>query len=357
MKVDIVSLFGTFNYGNRLQNYAVQKTLEGMGCEATVIYVQSPKTTFREFAKKVYFSSSVLRLLYKVPDHIVLKYKRQQNFEKFNAEYIKTKRYPSVKQIKDSDYFVLGSDQVWNPKRYDSVKKELFFLTFTKPKKKVCFSPSFGINDIPEKWRVYFSEQLKTFPELSVRERQGAKIIKDLTGRDAEVLIDPTLMLDGDEWREIAKCPKNVDTVTSYILDYFLGGVPENAVKKGDWIANRIGARRYNMFDTSTPGLYTSGPAEFLYLIDHAKLILTDSFHACIFAFLLEKPFILFAREGEDTDMLSRFETLFSTFDLIRKYDGNESENDIFECNYQEGYKILKNERKKILSFLNRNIK
>ena len=126
MKAGIVSLFGTFNYGNRLQNYAVQEILRNMGLETEVIYIQNPKTQLREVGKKIYFSFPV-RLFLKPGKSLVSKYKRQRKFEKFNSEYIKTRCYYSVNSIKEADYYVLGSDQVWNPKRYDAIKKECSF--------------------------------------------------------------------------------------------------------------------------------------------------------------------------------------------------------------------------------------
>ena len=351
MKAGIVSLYGTFNYGNRLQSYASQEILRELGFDTEVIYVQPQKEYFREFGKKVYFSKQLRRLLR--PGTIaVQKYRRQRAFEEFNSKYIITRRYSAVHQIKDADFFVLGSDQVWNPKRYNAVKKELFFLNFTESKKKVCLSPSFGLSEIPNEWKLYFAEHLLTFPRISVREESGARIVKNLTGKEAEVLVDPTLMIDPQKWRKIERHPWGVNTESDYILNYFLGAVPEKARINSTDVANKTGASIYDLMDASTGNLYTSGPSEFLYLIDHASLVQTDSFHACIFSFLFGKPFLLYAREGKDPDMLSRIETLFNTFDLARKYVGSGSENDLFECDYDTGYRRLLIEREKAIAFL-----
>lgn len=354
MKVSIVSLFGEFNYGNRLQNYAVQEVLRNMGFQTQSIYIQSLKLKVIDMLKRLCFNTP-LNYLFNNSNRL-LRFKRQQTFRKFNMKYITLKAYSSVKEIEDVDFFVVGSDQVWNLKYDTEAKKRLFFLSFTKPEKRVCFSPSIGLSEIPAQWKDFFQEKLKDFPNLSVREKRGAEIIKEITGRDAEVLIDPTLMLDKNEWLKIAKKPNNIDTDVEYVMNYFLGDMPKQAMSNGERIVNDLNGRIYNMTDLNVPELYVSGPSEFLYLIEHAAVVQTDSFHACVFSFLFGKPFLLYAREGADTDMFSRMETLFSTFGLKRKFVGSGLPNDIFECDYTYGFQKLKREREKVITFLKQSM-
>ncbi len=351
MNAGIVSLYGYINYGNRLQSYAVQHVLKQIGIDSQVIYIQNRHTDIREIAKKIYFSPPVKALI-RPNKRTVLKYKRQRSFEEFNKNFINSHKYSSIHDIRGFDYYVLGSDQVWNPKRYDNVKKELFFLRFVNPQQKVCYAPSFGVSELPNQWTEFFKENLMTFPHLSVREYAGARIIKELTGRDSEVLIDPTLMIDADDWRSIAKKPRSVNTECDYTLNYFIGETPEKAVLSAENLYRQYGFVNYDLFDIDNEGLYTADPTEFLYLLDHASIIQTDSFHACVFAFLFGKPFLLYAREGKDADMLSRIETLFEKFDLMRKLVGSDLENDLLECDYKNGYTKLAEEREKVYSFL-----
>lgn len=355
MKVGIVSLFGNFNYGNRLQSYAAQIVLRKMGFQTNVIYLESYKERIRDILKEPFLiiPAGLFSERFKMKRMFWL---RQKIFNNFNRTYIDTKRYISIKDIEDADFFVVGSDQVWNPKRYNDVKKQLFFLTFTNSSKRTCFSPSFGLSDIPPQWRDFFKEALNGFPKLSVREKRGAEIIKELTGRDATVLIDPTLMLDKEQWLKIAKKPKNVDFDTKYVFNYFLGDMPAKAKLDGEKIAEELKGRIYNIMDFDSPELYISGPSEFLYFIEHATLVQTDSFHACVFSFLFGKPFLLYAREGKDADMFSRMETLFSTFGLKRKFVDSGLKNEIYECDYAYGYEKLKVERKKVITFLKQSM-
>ena len=159
-------------------------------------------------------------------------------------------------------------------------------------------------------------------------------------------------MIDEDVWLKIAKKPQRVDTNVNYVFNYFLGDMPEKALFKGEEIAKNLKGLVYNIMDKNNPELYISGPSEFLFLIKHAAVVQTDSFHACVFSFLFGKPFLLYAREGEDADMFSRMETLFSTFDLKRKFVDSGLPNDIFECDYSYGYQKLKVEREKVIAFL-----
>lgn len=355
MKAGIITLHGDFNYGNRLQSYAAQQICKNLGFDTDEIYIQSWKcVVYQHYTDLNYKIKSCC--LKSVSQKRVMYHSRCLAFRKFTRKHICTKRYQSVEKIKGYDYYFLGSDQVWNPKRYNATKKNLFLLTFTEPEKKICLSPSFGQSTLPDEWKEYFRENLNTFPNLSVRERAGADIIMELTGRKAEVLIDPTLMLSQDDWLKIARKPKKVDTDGKYVLTYFLGDVPQKAQADSVRIKNLIGGEVYNLFDYRNKGLYTAGPSEFLYLIHKASFIQTDSFHACIFAFIFGKPFLLYAREGVDNDMFSRIETLFTTLDLMRKYSDSGLKNELLECDYRTGYERLIQERERFMSFLRKSM-
>lgn len=354
MKITIVTIYDPLpNYGNRLQNYAVQSIFDNLGYETvTISYAKSVlplksklkaylmRLTSYQFTKNESYWKS---FPYKV-----------SAFDKFNREYIHTQHIKKIDQIKDSDYYVVGSDQVWNPSWYgkDDIKKDLFLLTFADQSKKVCISPSFGIDALPNEWKSWFAKHLVEFPHLAVREKSGAKIIKELTGQEAIVTIDPTLMLDRETWNKISRCPKNIVLETPYILTYFLGGRSEKINNDLQVFSQENNFAIYNLLDTLQPELYRAGPSEFLYLIDHANLIMTDSFHACVFSFLFGKPFLVYSREGKQNKMMSRIDTLLETFCLERKYVDSGIPNNLLECDYQKGYEVLTQERHKVMNYL-----
>ena len=353
--VGIITIYDLYpNFGNRLQNYAVQTVVSTLGFDVFTYSFQPHPLGLSGNVKYFLQKTSGFRLpgdgnyWRNVPPRI-------KAFHKFNRKYIKTKRISHIPNKSDADYFVLGSDQVWNAEWYNDMKRDMFFLTFAAPEQKVCFSPSFGITDLPQGWKDYFCEQLRTFPKLSVREEAGANIIKELTGQKAVVLIDPTLMLDREDWRKFARKPAKVDFSKPYILSYFLGDRTERTEHDLEQYASQLHAQVFNLMDYEQPELYVTDPCEFLYLVDHASLVLTDSFHGCIFSFLFGKPFLLYKRVGIE-NMMSRMETLFEKFDLQRKYVDSGLENELLECNYENGYKTLALEREKALRFLKESL-
>lgn len=341
------------NYGNRLQNYASQTLLEKMGCTVDSISYQKKIISGKKLIKLWLMRLSGFHL---PGDKLYWKYypRKVKVFEAFNKEFIKTEKIHSLKDIGKTDYFILGSDQVWNPTWYDEseLKKELFLLTFAEPELIVCLSPSFGTEILSAKWVPWFEKYLGRIPRISVREEAGAKIIKKLTGKNAVVTIDPTLMLNKEEWLKIAKSPIHVDCDKNYIFTYFLGGRSQIVERDLKVYSEKLGdAPIYNLLDYSQPDVFIMGPSEFVYMIAHAKLVVTDSFHACIFAFLFGKPFLCYDRQNIN-NMNSRMDTLFSKFDLRRKYVNSGLPNELFECNYETGYKVLDLEREKLLNLL-----
>ncbi|MGG7152314.1 polysaccharide pyruvyl transferase family protein [Clostridium neonatale] len=356
MKIGIITIFDPWaNYGNKLQNYAVCKVINKMNFEVKTLYVENQANSLKENIKffihkntKYYFARDKNYWRYG--------YLKIKKFDAFNNKYIPNEQIKSFDNLSEQyDYFVIGSDQVWNPSWYDELKKEAFLLTFARPEQKVCFSPSFGLCELPNKWKGHFKNALKTFPNISVREEAGAKIVKELTGKAAEVLIDPTLMLEKEEWIKIESKPKGLDFEQEYILTYFLG---DKTKKQEEYIKKIADDNRlviYNLLDYSQAELCTVAPSEFIYLIHNAKIVFTDSFHACVFSFIFAKPFQVFHRNGSQGNMMSRIETLLNKFSLQRKLYGS-MENDLFECNYSEGYRKLSKEKDKVHEFLKKSL-
>ena len=201
--------------------------------------------------------------------------------------------------------FIVGSDQVWNP-RYEA--KEYEFLTFAPKDKRLSFAASIGTDSIPEEAKWYFKKNLSDMKYISVREDKAAEIVKELTGRTADITLDPTLLLEKTDWEHVAKKPE-LYIESKYICTYFLGEVPE-AVKA---FAKEKGLLIYALNSLDSPELYTLDPAEFLYMIQNASYVLTDSFHAVAFSIIFNKPFYVIINEGRGS---ARFESILSQFNL-----------------------------------------
>lgn len=337
-KVAIVTIHSR-NFGNRLQNYALQIVLKSIGVCVESLQRDLPLKGIDFFKVKV-----------KRVGQILLGTKGAK-FQSFNRRVVKSKFYALANSQQDGlankyEYFISGSDQVWNP-HYNFIGTS-DLLVFAKPEQRISYAASFGVDEIPEEKKDVYAENLSQFKALSVREKRGAEIIKELTGRDAQVVLDPTMLLISEQWSKVEKksryTPKN-----KYALVYSLGEKTsdfENAI-------NCYG-KELEIFDIRTKQKNRReipvGPAEFLYLIHHAELILTDSFHASVFSVLYHKKFITFKRPG--IDMSSRIVSLANTIGAEDKLDSDNNLDCSIGVDYVMVDQLIERERKKSIDFL-----
>lgn len=347
MKIGILTIFDNNNYGNRLQNYASQQILKKLGF-GTYTFINDVNCNFYE-KYFVTISKKIIKkiLMWRVNFNRNL---RTDNFKKFNDNIDFYKRNINIlSKIDELDYVIAGSDQIWNP-NFDRLSP-VDLLCFVKPDKRIAFSASFGVNDIPDKMKKKVGKALKSFKAISVRENAGKKIVDELTGRtDVEVLIDPTMLLTADEWDKVSKKPTMLKN-DRYILNYFLGNLSDERRNEINRVAKENNCEVINILDKESP-FYECGPSEFLYLEKNAFLICTDSFHSSVFGILYNTPFLVFEREDNNASMNSRLDTLLSKFKLEdRRYKGKITKKDL-KCDYKEAYNILDKERIKSMNFL-----
>ena len=349
-KIGIITLLGNNNFGNKLQNYALCTYLNKMGLKSETI-------KFKSLYNENFLYTILMRIKYGIIKKEKIS-KRKEKFLQFDSRYIVysdkiIKWFSNLKKINDDyDYFIVGSDQVWNYKMTHNFN--LFFLEKFDYDKKVAYSASFGISKIDNKFKKRVKKDLNSIKSISVREQQGKEIILELTNReDVEVLIDPTMLLSDKEWKKVAKKPSNYSG-EKYILNYFLGDMKKEREEEIKKIAIKNNCKIINVLDKNDP-YYNIGPQEFLFLEENAFLICTDSFHACVFSILFNKPFVVFERENSKNNMSSRVETLLKKFNLKdREYNGIFISDKNLLHNYTEAYNILEMERKKSFNFLKR---
>lgn len=347
-KLAIFTINDDRNLGNRLQNYATQEELKKQNIEPETISNQ------KGIVGKAYLKKQTKKLIKKILP-IKPEFKRYDNFMKFskNIKYSKyhiDENHISKRITKEYDYYITGSDQVWNPNFHRM--SDIDFLKFAPKEKRNSFSASFGISQIPEELKEYYKQNLLEMNHLSVREERAKEIIEELTGRtDVEVLVDPTLLLTAQEWDKVSQKPKQLKK-EKYILNYFLGNLSEKRKAEIEKVASENNCTIINLMDRNDP-LYVSGPSEFLYLVKNAFLICTDSYHGSIFSIIYNRPFIVFDREDNIVNMNSRLETLLSKLELQERYSKNEKiTNELLKHDYTKSYKVLENEKEKTRKFL-----
>lgn len=366
-RIAIVTLNGYYNYGNRLQNYAVQEVLKSYGFDVETLIVKEKNSNISwiDIVEKIngnYIKGILPRVKTKIwtelhKNETVMSEKiRTETFKKFTNEYINETEFcisddDIPKDLADQyDYFVVGSDQVWNPGNI--ARASIYFLTFVEKQKRIAFAPSFGVSELRPEYAEDYKKWISGMHKLSVREDDGAKIINELTGRDAPVLVDPTALLTKEKWLSISKKANNKPR-GKYLLTYFLGGVPDIYKRQIKNIAKVNNLEVINLGEIREKETYRTGPSEFIDYISSCSILCTDSFHGAVFSILMEKPFIVYERMGISLSMFSRINTLLNKFDLSsRKVENIKTNKEIFDMKYSHIPPILEYECNKAFSYL-----
>lgn len=345
-RVGIVTITFGENYGNRLQNYALQEVVKSLGYEAETLQ----RNVYNSFLSQV--KNRFCGLFRKK-----IEKQRKRTFQQFNNLYIKFseeclyKRKPNKHIAEKYDAFISGSDQIWNP-NWD-FNSDIDFLTFAHENQRITYAASFGVEEIPEVKKFRYQRWLLGFKEerLSVREETGVRIVEELTGQSPKLHIDPTMLLPVEKWSRIERKPNNIDMPHRYILVYCLSNVKKDDMKYIEKRASDIGAKLIYLNSLEHPEWYVLNPAEFIYLIHKATLVFTDSFHGCVFSMLYHVPFVVLHRKKSISNMEDRIFTLLRTFHMEKRDIENLPEN-IFECEFDTFEEILNRERLRSTSYL-----
>lgn len=372
MRIGIVTLTGYYNYGNRLQNFALQEVLNKFNVEVKTIEIKDTNTMKFNIRVKRKIIYMILKL---IPYRFFKRYESNEFFKKYkelklkDIENYREKRIYnwSIKNIDNSslaiidnniptdldysfDFFVAGSDQVWNPYYYNY--NASYFLYFAQRQKRVSYAASFGISEIPKQHQESYRKYLNEMHSLSVREHAGQKIIKDLTGRDSEVLIDPTMMLTKEQWLKVTSKPKCIPN-KKYLLTYVLGNQTEEFKSFINKLARERDLEVLNLLNPYDKDIHCVDPGEFVYLINNADVMITDSFHGAVFSILMETPFVIFERQDSNVSMNSRIDTLVTTFKMESRLSSHiKSVEDVYNIDFSHVDEILKYEREKSINYL-----
>lgn len=345
MNVLLLTLYGNYNYGNRLQNYALQTVLEQYHCDVYNLYTEDfdgASYVFKDKIKDILLKLGLFKNRWS--SYIEKKnpvYREKVNrFSLFTDEYMHNKvvlnsiKDLEYKNFKSIDIGITGSDQVWHNWSGSIEELEYFYLSFLSKEKRYSYAASFGFNKFSDIDKNIHEKYLKEMNNISVREKNMVNMIKDLSGKDSTYVLDPTLLLSKDQWTEIEKNP-TYNTEEPYMLVFFLGDILPEYTKTIEDIQRRYGYTVINILDKSNKDYYFTDPNEFIYLFHHAEFICTDSFHATVFSTIFKKDFMVFKRDGRD-DMFARIDSLMEILDFKdRIFNGS-----IYEKSYNDEFDI-----------------
>lgn len=345
MKIGIVTCGDYWNYGNRLQNFALKYVLEKQFSVATISIIgkQNKIGKNKLLSLKGYF-----RKLSPMKKQRLM-HRRGLKFLDFSKKFLNEAHYDDT-----FDGIIVGSDQVWNTTWLSEEDFEYFLLKpFSIPK--ISYAASIGIKSLSSENQKIMGNELKKFQSISVRESDAVRQVEAYSGLQSQLVLDPTLLLTANEWLEAL----NIHSVgdEKKVVTYFLGPKSEKMIA----LINQLANEQYKIVsftDTSKSQIknLSSSPIEFVEEIASSSIVLTDSYHAIAFSTIFRKPFMIDQRNGE-VDMSSRLVSLFELLHLPDRWLNNfENMSNIFEIDYSEYDNVLRLEKEKSINYLKRSL-
>ena len=370
IKTAIVTLVGNYNYGNVLQMYALQTTLQRLGHEVTIINRQANFPPLNLFFLRIL---SVIKCAYRIyirrdKDCVICSplsgyYQTKvdyKNIKIFKDKYLKmSKSIRSCKELERHarrnryDCYVVGSDQVWRENYTPNITDYfLKFLPHNNTALKITYAASFG------KEKEFISpahlseciELAKRFDRISVREEGGVKIMSEVFNLPAKHVLDPTLLLQASDYR-ILIADNLREQPEKGLVTYILDTTPEKQESIRN-LANKLQIPYtpipYSLEELQ-PTLKVYSVYDWLYSIDNAQYVITDSFHGTVFCILFHKPFICIGNEGRGS---SRFTSLLKIFHLEDRLVSSLEDFTDTPINWEEVDAILATKRAEAMEFL-----
>lgn len=318
MRIGILTYHACFNYGACLQAYALQQTIKKEFDDCKIIDYQSKKLIDinHPFCKVPKHPKELIKNMTRLPYYSQLM-ERRTLFEDFiNNTLDLSQRCSNDEEVREEcekyDCIVCGSDQTWNLDPSIRYETPLYYLNFPKKQKRITYATSFGswVNDFHTREQEVMP-WIKTFDHLSMREESGVDLLRN-KGLDCEWVLDPTLLLQREEYDKIANKRMIKEP---YVLLFSWNGAAETvAIAKA--VSEELGCKAYYIVPPPRAmfcGIERKldvGPKEFLSLVKHAEFVVTNSFHGTVFSTIYQKPFISAISNNPDTRRASLMKQL-----------------------------------------------
>lgn len=320
-KIGILTWYNHGNFGSALQAYALQTYLKRLGFHAEVIayemqWCRTSKQRLKQIKSTIKkWLATPAGLFPNVPSRF------RNPFQFFYNKYIDFSHSCTestvAKIVRKYDVLITGSDQIWSPAYIDYT----YLLNFCSSRdfRKISYAPSFGQKEISEDKVTEYKRLLSDYHSISIREEAGATILQQL-GFSAEVVADPSLLLDTEDYRKIERPIKGLPN--RFLFCYMLSS--EGQYDRA--ICNYAQANNLPIFGFSErrqdyawiKEVGRIGPLEIIWLIDHSDMTITNSFHGTILSMILDTPFFTYRRfsSSDPKCQNSRIEQLQKVFGI-----------------------------------------
>lgn len=291
-KIGIITIQGD-NYGATLQAVALNSYLNKAGFDAENLDYNDVNRVKNSLSLK---QKIINDLWTKIAVKLIIGNKKKAKFEAFRQSNLKlsNKKWRSKEALAadcpEYDIYISGSDQIWNP---DIMRDDYNYLLAFAPDnaKKIAYASSFGKSTLPDNRKDIYKKNLSRFDHIAVREASGKAIVKDLLGYEPQQVVDPTLLLNADDWAKITGYKANEE---KYILCYYMPGdktvcgaikkISEDISKRTGYKIINIGLKEYYKFKAGMDCRVDAGPADFVNLFLGAEYVVTNSFHGTAFS-------------------------------------------------------------------------
>ena len=364
MKIDVITRHSVANYGSILQSYATQKVFEKLGYDCEIIDYTKEEEQGKNIAKtlcnnsnfwKKNFITRGIYLLIQTPNYLY----SYNKFKKFRRKMLKQTEteYSSFEQLKNNppkaDIYCSGSDQIWGKIGNEDCDKAYFLEFVPNEKKCISYASSIGKTNVSSETKLKMKQYLSKYSKILVREKSAIEIINQLGINNVDLVLDPTLLLNKDEWDNIIDVKLRY---SKYILVYQLHDNKEfvkyakNFSKKMGLKLVRICPSMQNLI-RGGKAIFLPTPQEFVAYFKNAEYILTDSFHGTVFSLILNKKFIDILPKETGTRIINILELTHCQDRILKSYSDYSWTNK--KIVYEKVNSILNEYRAKSLEKLN----
>ena len=369
-KIAIVNRTNLKNYGSVLQVYALCESIKNLWYDSEIIWEAGNVSKNYDLRIRKIISTGVKLLTHPrlisstfsnvkyVQQHAISE-KTIEMFDRFVDLFVKRKFYPVKKMKKNQvgeiyDKFVCGSDQVWCTTT--TYVDPLMYLRFVPKEKRIAYAPSLGRNYIPSYNARQIRKYVNEIPYVSVREYTGKKLIRDLTGRDVPVVVDPTFLLHKLKWDEV-KIEPSINQ--EYFLCYFLSMPTQQTQEKILKYIEQTGKivvalnSKLEFIEKKVQVIYPDcGPQEFIGYVSKANCVLTDSYHGMLFSIIYQRQFWSIEREYGEFDQSSRQLSVLKMLNLEDRYLKSKDSISEIEIDYTVAMNKLQCEIEKSIQYI-----
>ena len=377
-KIGIITILKCYNYGAELQAMALANFLQEQGYNVQIIdylfyknlrHIYSDTDYSIEGFDRVKRLKNILkfRLANAILEYVIPIFSRNQRnrhkrFQRFHQDYTPmSKEYRSMDELYCEelgyDTYIVGSDCVWC--YYTEASIEPYFLTFApQNKNRISYASSFGVSAIPEQLKPKYKELLNNIKTISVREGQGINLVREITGREAKLVLDPTLLMDKVSWRPFLNYNLCIP-VQQYVLVYQLYPSQQlisiaqkmaNALRIPVWCLCKRAIK--NPSYNGVKNIQDAGPSEFMSYIKNAKCVVTDSFHGTAFSVNFNVDFYtVLSNQRKDNSRMESFLDMLNLQSRIVWLENNSNIN-YTPIDFTHANKILEEERVKSVEYL-----